>query len=172
MKYSKEIIKKYYNFSAKELVDVGICPTCFDRATNGHIYGDSTNLEIYQDKDIECLFVANPRAVGHMMIATKKHFHDMAECTDRLNKKIVCFAKQFMKILCEVYGCERVYLCTMSDGPNNHYHVQLIPRYSFEERGSKNFVKPRHEYVYDEYKLNLVKKMIKEYAASRYQNLA
>ena len=42
----------------------------------------------------------------------------------------------------------------MSDGPMNHYHVQLIPRYSFEERGSKNFVKPRKEYVFDEQKLN------------------
>ena len=167
LKYTKEDIKKYCNYSPKELVDAGICPTCFDRATGGKIYGDVTNLMIYQDKDIECLFVANPRAVGHMMIATKKHFHDMAECTDRLNKKIVCFAKQFMKILCEVYGCERVYLCTMSDGPNNHYHVQLIPRYSFEERGSKNFVKPRKEYVYDTQKINLVRAKIAEYAQKR-----
>ena len=165
MRYSQKIIKKYYNFTPKELVDAGICPTCFDRATNGHVYGDATNLEIYQDKDIECLFVGNPRADGHMMIATKKHFHDMVECSDRLNKKIVCYAKQFMKILCEVYGCERVYLCTMADGPMNHYHVQLIPRYSFEERGSKNFVKPRKEYVYNEEKVNLVRKKILEFVA-------
>ena len=164
MRYSKDVIKKYYDYSPKELTDAGICPTCFDRATNGHVYGDSTQLEIYADKDIECLFVANPRAVGHMMIATKKHFHDMAECSDRLNKKIVCFAKQFMNILKTVYGCERVYLCTMADGPMNHYHVQFIPRYAFEERGSKNFVKPRKEYVYDKQKVELVKKMIAEYA--------
>ena len=164
MKYSQKTIKKYYDYSPRELVDAGICPTCFDKATNGKIYGDPTNLMIYEDKDIECLFVANPRAVGHMMISTKKHFHDMAECTDRLNKKIVCFAKQFMKILCEVFGCERVYLCTMADGPMNHYHVQLIPRYSFEERGSKNFVKPRGEYVYDKEKVDLVRSKILEYA--------
>ncbi len=167
MKYSKENIQKYYDYSPKELVDAGICPTCFDKATNGHVYGDSSNLRIYEDKDIDCLFVANPRAIGHMMIATKKHFHDMAECTDRLNKKIICFAKEFMKILCEVYGCERVYLCTMCDGPMNHYHVQLIPRYSFEERGSKNFVKPRQEYVYDKEKVNMVRQKIKDYVLKR-----
>ena len=164
MKYSKEVIEKYINCSAKELVDAGICPSCFNKETNGSVYGDETNLNIFEDKDITCKFVGNPRAEGHMMIATKKHFHDLSECDDRINKKIICFAKQFMKILCEVYGCERVYLCTMSDGPMNHYHVQLIPRYSFEERGSKNFVKPRKEYVYDKKKANLVRCKIAEYA--------
>ena len=164
VRYSKETIEKYYNCSPKELTDAGICPTCFDKATGGHVYGDDTNLKIFEDKDIYCAFVANPRARGHMMIATKKHFHDMAECTDRLNKKIVCFAKQFMKILCEVYGCVRVYLCTMSDGPMNHYHVQLIPRYAFEERGVKNFVKPRQEYAFDKTRFLQVREKIAEYA--------
>ena len=171
MKYSKEIIEKYYDCSPRELTDAGICPTCFDRATNGHVYGDATNLEIYKDNDIECLFVGNPRAAGHMMIATQEHFHDMAECSDKLNEKIIRFSKQFMKIICEVYGCERVYLCTMADGPMNHYHVQLIPRYPYEERGSKNFVKPRQEYVYDEEKVNLVRKKIAEYAAKNEDTL-
>ena len=54
-----------------------------------------------------------------------------------------------MNVLKEVYGAESVYLCTMCDGPMNHFHVQLIPRYSFEKRGSKNFVKPRFEYKED-----------------------
>ena len=52
----------------------------------------------------------------------------------------------------------------MCDGPNNHYHIQLIPRYSYEKRGSKNFVKERKEYIYDEEKFLKVQKMIKEYA--------
>lgn len=69
-----------------------------------------------------------------------------------------------MNIIKDVYQCERVYLCTMSDGPMNHYHVQLIPRYNFEERGSKNFVKPRSKFVYDAEKFNKVKSLISEYA--------
>ena len=52
----------------------------------------------------------------------------------------------------------------MCDGPNNHYHIQLIPRYDYENRGSKNFVKERKEYIYDEEKFLKVQKMIKEYA--------
>ena len=54
-------------------------------------------------------------------------------------------------------------MCTMCDGPNNHYHIQLIPRYANEERGSKNFVKPRKKYVYDKAKFEQVKAMIEEY---------
>ena len=45
----------------------------------------------------------------------------------------------------------------------NHYHIQLIPRYSFELRGSKNFTKERHSYIYDEVKFNKVKEMIRSY---------
>ena len=110
------------------------------------------------------MFVPNPRAVGHMMIASKEHYHDLSEAPDILNEKIVRFAKQLMIIIKKVYNCERVYLCTMCDGLNNHYHIQLIPRYSSEERGSKNFVKLRQKYVYDERTFTQVKNLIIEYA--------
>ncbi len=156
----KELIK----LSAKELTDLGVCPTCLNRKYNGAVFGDDSKLKLYEDKDIEVFFVANPRAKGHMMISTQTHYHDMSEAPDELNSKIIRFAKQFMKILKQVYGCERVYLCTMSDGPMNHYHVQLIPRYKDEERGSKNFVKPRKEYVFDEKSFNKIKQLINLYA--------
>lgn len=147
-----------------QLADLGICPTCFNRKTNGAFYGDDSKLKFYEDGDLECMFVPNPRAVGHMMIASKEHYHDLSEAPDILNEKIVRFAKQLMIIIKKVYNCERVYLCTMCDGLNNHYHIQLIPRYSSEERGSKNFVKLRQKYVYDERTFTQVKNLIIEYA--------
>lgn len=149
--------------SAGELVDLGICPTCFNREHNNALYGDDSNILIYKDADIECFFVPNPRADGHMCISTINHYHDMSEAPDYINEKIICYAKAFMKILKQVYKCERVYLCTMCDGLNNHYHIQLIPRFAYEKRGSTNFVKPRKDYVYDEQKLNLTRKLILEY---------
>ena len=144
-----------------ELTDMGICPTCFNRENGGALYGDNSLMLVYEDKEIECFFVGNPRSDGHMAISTMDHYHDMSEAPDAINEKIVRFAKQFIK---EVYKCERVYMCTMCDGPNNHYHIQLIPRYSFEKRGSTNFVKERKDYVYDEAKFNEVKRLIHEYA--------
>ena len=149
-----------------ELTDLGICPTCFNRETGGALYGDDSDKLIYRDTEIECFLVGNPRAAGHMCISTAEHYHDMSEAPDSINEKIVRFAKRFMKILCEIYGCERVYMCTMCDGPNNHYHIQLIPRYASEKRGSTNFVKPRGAYVYDEEKLFALKRLISECISS------
>ena len=155
----KELLK----LTPGELTDLGICPTCFNRENDGALYGDDTNTLIYKDRDIECFFVGNPRSDGHMAISTMNHYHDLSEAPDYINEKIVRFAKQFMKIIKQVYNCERVYMCTMCDGLNNHYHIQLIPRYSYEKRGSTNFVKPRKEYVYDELKFNTVKELINDY---------
>lgn len=157
----KELLK----LSIKELVDMGICPTCLDRRTNGALYGDSSELEIYVDEDIECLYAPNPRAKGHMIISSKMHYHDMSEAPDELNEKIIRYSKALMNIIKKVYKCERVYLCTMCDGANNHYHVQLIPRYSYEERGSNNFVKARSKYVYEEDTVNKVRELVKEYSS-------
>ena len=67
-----------------------------------------------------------------------------------------------MNIIKEVYETESVYLCTMCDGPMNHFHIQLIPRYSNEKRGSKNFVKPRFNYIEDKEKLEKLRELIKE----------
>ena len=163
MKYSDCEIKKYLGLSAKELTDNGICPTCFNRCTNESVFGSDKELKVFEDTDIEILFVANPRAEGHMMIATKNHYHDLSEAPDYINEKIIRYAKQLMLIIKEVYNCERTYICSMCDGPMNHYHMQLIPRYSFEERGSKNFVKPRIKYIYNETKFNLIKQKLEQF---------
>lgn len=147
-----------------ELTDLGICPTCFNRECGGALYGDDSDIIIYRDADIECFFVKNPRAPGHACISSITHYHDMSEAPDSLNEKIVRFSAALMRIIREVYACERVYLCTMCDGPNNHYHVQLIPRYAHEKRGSTNFVKQRCEYVLDKEKLDTVRYLTEEYA--------
>ena len=148
--------------SPGELTDLGICPTCFNRENGGALYGDNSDKMIYEDEDIECFFVGNPRAEGHLCISTMTHYHDMSEAPDFLNEKIIRFAKRLMVIIKEVFSCERVYMCTMCDGPNNHYHIQLIPRYAYEKRGSGNFVKPRSFYVYNREKLERVKALLKE----------
>ena len=80
------------------------------------------------------------------------------EIDDVTCKEIFILAKKVMKYLKEIYNAESVYLCTMCDGPMNHFHIQLIPRYSFEKRGSKNFVKPRFEYIEDINKLQELRK--------------
>ena len=151
----EEIIELIENgkVTVADFIDSGICPTCFDKE-HGHIlYGNNTDKIFYEDDMFECFFVGNPRANGHVAISTKRHFKDMMEIDDDTCKKIFILSKKVMNILKEVYNSESVYLCTMCDGPINHFHIQLIPRYSFEKRGSTNFVKPRFDYVEDKDKI-------------------
>ena len=65
-----------------------------------------------------------------------------------------------MNIIKQVYGSESVYLCTMCDGPMNHFHIQLIPRYSYEKRGSKNFVKERKVYNHNQDIVNKLRDLL------------
>ena len=152
---NEEIVKLIKNGKVEvaDIVDSGICPTCFDKQNNNILYGNNKNKMIFENDKFECFFVGNPRADGHVAIITIKHFKDMMDIDDETCKEIFLIAKKLMNLLKETYNAESVYLCTMCDGPMNHFHIQLIPRYSFEKRGSKNFVKPRFEYREDKEKL-------------------
>ena len=164
-KYPEEEIQKLIingEVSVGDIVDSGICPTCFDNNNNHVLYGDNTDKMIYENDKFECFLVGNPRSEGHVAISTKKHFKDMMEIDDETCKEIFLISKKLMNIIKKVYNSESVYLCTMCDGPMNHFHVQLIPRYSFEKRGSKNFVKPRFEYKEDKEKLQKLRELMRD----------
>lgn len=143
------------------LTDKGICPTCYDKENNHILYGDNSDKMLFENDLFECFLVGNPRADGHTIISSKKHYKDMMEIPDDLCKEVFLFAKKMMNIIKNVYGAESVYLCTMCDGPMNHFHLQLIPRYSNELRGSKNFVKERKEYKADFEKIKQIKDLLK-----------
>ncbi len=170
--YTKEDILKYgvvaiiicplENLTAGMLVDHEICPTCFDKANNHCLYGDDQDKMIVANDKYECFLVGNPRAQGHMLISSSKHFKNMMEIPNDLCKEIFIFAKRAMKAIKEVYRCESVYLCTMCDGPMNHFHLQLIPRYASEKRGSANFTKPRKDYTYQFEKVNKLRKLLND----------
>ena len=154
-----EMIRSKKVFLA-DIVDSGICPTCFNKENNDVLYGDNEDKIIYEDDKFECFLVGNPRAEGHTVISTKKHFKDIMEIDDDTCREIFILAKKLMNIIKEVYKSESVYLCTMCDGPMNHFHVQLIPRYSFEKRGSDNFVKPRFDYKEDKEKISKLRELM------------
>ena len=152
----------FNNVTAKELIDSGKCPTCYNKEHNYCVYGDNRDKLLYENEDFECFLVGNPRAIGHTIISSKEHFKDMMEIPDELCEKVFRFAKKAMKIIKEVYKSESVYLCTMCDGPMNHFHIQLIPRYEYERRGSNNFVKERKEYIEDKEKIKELRCLLKD----------
>lgn len=143
-----------------ELVDSGICPTCYNREHGNALYGDCSDKLLFENELFECMLVGNPRALGHTAIISKAHYKDMMAIPDDLCREVYVFAKKAMNVLKTVYGAESVYLCTMCDGPMNHFHVQLIPRYAYETRGSRNFVKERRPYAADPEKVARLRKML------------
>lgn len=156
----ESILENNGDVSAAILTDLAICPTCYDRRNDRCLYGDITDKLLFENDLFECFLVGNPRADGHVVISTKKHYKDMMEIPDELCSDIFIFAKKLMNILKSVYDSESVYLCTMCDGPMNHFHLQLIPRYNFEKRGSNNFIKPRKDYIEDKEKINKIRKLL------------
>ena len=145
------------------LTDYKICPTCFNKENNSVLYGSNEKTLFYEDNLIECFFVGNPRSEGHVAISSRKHYKDMMDIGDELCEYVFVFAKKLMNIIKKVYESESVYLCTMCDGPMNHFHLQLIPRYKTEKRGSTNFVKERKEYVFNKEKFDRVKELLNEH---------
>ena len=60
-----------------DIVDSGICSTCFDKKNNHILYGDNTDKMIFENNKFECFLVGNPRADGHTAISTKTHYKDV-----------------------------------------------------------------------------------------------
>ena len=143
-----------------QLVDSGICPTCYNKEHGNIIYGDIEEKLLYRNELFECFLAGNPRAPGHTIISSIAHYKDMMAIPEDLCSEVFAFAQRAMRAIREVYGAESVYLCTMCDGPMNHFHLQLIPRYAYEQRGSHNFVKPRQNYVPEEEKIACLREMI------------
>ena len=160
----EDIIKgiKEGKIGAADLTDSGICPTCFNKEHEEILYGKMEDRVLYEDEDFECFLVGNPRSEGHVAISTKKHFKDMMEADSETIEKIFVLAHKVMILIKEVYQAESVYLCTMCDGPMNHFHIQLIPRYEYEKRGSKNFVKERKPYKEDKDKISSLREQLKK----------
>ncbi len=156
-----ELLQAGEVLSPAMLTDLGICPTCYDRA-NGHcLYGDPAETTLYENELFTCVLIGGPRAPGHACIISKAHYKDMMDIPNDLCAAVYLFAKKAMNALKQVYQAESVYLCTMCDGPMNHFHVQLIPRYDYEKRGSKNFVKPRQGYIHDPEKIEKLRELLR-----------
>lgn len=143
------------------LTDLGICPTCYDRSHKFALYGDPAETTLYDNDLFTCVLIGAPRAPGHTCIISKAHYKDMMEIPEDLCAAVYLFAQKAMQALKTVYGAESVYLCTMCDGPMNHFHVQLIPRYAWEKRGSKNFVKPRQGYIHEPEKIEKLRELLR-----------
>ncbi|MGP9536655.1 HIT family protein [Brachybacterium sp. AOP43-C2-M15] len=124
------------------LAEAGICYQCRDRETGGEILGDQD--VILDEPDVRAVLSLDPRAPGHTIVVWTAHVHDFTELTEVQTGRLFTVARDVARAIQEsLEGVARVYLVTMCDGPVNHLHLQLIPRYVDSPIGSDRLVDPR-----------------------------
>lgn len=122
------------------LREQGICYVCHDLQT-GAIFG--TQSVIYEDADFRVVLELHPRMVGHTIVLYKPHREDVSELAADETAHIFQMCVRVIQAIKQALGAEKVYLVTMCDGPINHLHIQLLPRYPGEAIGSKRLMDPR-----------------------------
>jgi diadenosine tetraphosphate (Ap4A) HIT family hydrolase len=126
----------------REQQQAGRCYQCVNQQTHGAVLGPDHVL--YEDDRLFAVLASDPRSPGHTIVVWREHVQDFTGLDDRGTAHLfsVC-ARVARAILAALAGTERVYMVTMCDGPGNHLHIQLIPRYQHEAIGSKRLVSPR-----------------------------
>ena len=124
----------------QELREQGICDTCHNLAT-GKPYGNAHLL--YEDDRFRVNLESYPRARGHTIVVYKPHRADFTELDEDEAGAVFRLCVRVANALKRSLGAEKVYLNTMCDGPINHLHLQLFPRYPGERIGSTRFVAER-----------------------------
>jgi diadenosine tetraphosphate (Ap4A) HIT family hydrolase len=124
---------------AEVLVQQGICPSCQSLQT-GEPYGNQHVL--YEDDLFLVKLEDYPRARGHTIVLYKPHREDISALSEGEAARVFTQCVRVVKAIKIALGAEKVYLNTMCDGPINHLHLQLLPRYPGEPIGSTRFVAP------------------------------
>lgn len=123
------------------LNEKGICYQCEELAT-GRVLGPQSL--VLDDTDVRVALAADPRAPGHSIVVWKPHVQDFTALDDEAVTRLFTVSRDVAKALrAALSGVERVYQVSMCDGPLNHLHVQLIPRYSGAPIGSQRLVDAR-----------------------------
>jgi diadenosine tetraphosphate (Ap4A) HIT family hydrolase len=126
----------------KALNETGVCYQCRDLETGGSVFGEQS--VVIDEPEVRAVLALDPRAPGHTIVVWKPHAHDFTELDDEATARlfIVCrnVARAIRRAIADV---ERVYQVTMCDGPVNHLHIQLIPRYAGTANGSARLVDTR-----------------------------
>ena len=124
------------------LNEAGVCYQCRDLQTGGSVFGEQ--FYVTDEPDVRAVLAPDPRVPGHTIVVWKRHAHDFTELEDAETARLFIVCRNVARALrSAIAGVERVYQVTMCDGPVNHLHIQLIPRYAGTANGSARLVDAR-----------------------------
>ncbi|WP_195909165.1 HIT family protein [Microlunatus sp. Gsoil 973] len=123
------------------LNEQGVCYQCRELSDGGVL---GPQFVVADETDVRIVLASDPRVPGHTIVVWKQHVHDFTELDDEATARLFTVCRNTARALRgALSGAERVYQVTMCDGPVNHLHVQLIPRYAGTPIGSRRLVDAR-----------------------------
>lgn len=124
-----------------DLNEHGVCYQCRE-LSGADVLGPQ--YVITDQEDVRVVLASDPRVPGHTIVVWKPHVHDFTELDDAATARLFTTCRDVARALrVALTDVERVYQVTMCDGPVNHLHVQLIPRYAGTPIGSRRLIDPR-----------------------------
>ena len=95
--------------------------------------GEAKSWKVYEDDLVIAFFDINPEALGHVLIAPKKHFQDIYDIEEKYIERIASVSKKVAIALKKSLGVNDVNLIHGS-GKNAqqdvfHFHMHVWPRY-------------------------------------------
>ncbi|MCB0613405.1 MAG: GNAT family N-acetyltransferase [Lewinellaceae bacterium] len=93
------------------------------------------NNIVFESDEVVALLDIDPISIGHIIICPKAHFTDFHELPDHLIGKIMSLAKEYIRVLSQLFNL-RGYSMMANGGEFNdlkHVHIHVFPRNSKEE---------------------------------------
>lgn len=99
------------------------------------IEGSIPSKTIYEDEKVKVFLDIKPNTNGHSLIIPKKHIVTVEEIDNDLYSHILDVEKKMYKLLKEKLNIEGLTIVQNNELGQEvkHYHVHLIPRYSFDK---------------------------------------
>lgn len=101
--------------------------------------GEIPAATLYEDDDFRVILDLGPASKGHALILPKEHYANLYELDDEVAAKVLVLAKEMIKKLTDVLGCDG-YNLVQNNGEAAgqtvyHFHMHLIPRYEGDHVG-------------------------------------
>lgn len=94
---------------------------------------------VYEDEDCFVSLEEEQSIKGYILVVPKKHYHTILDQSIK-DDELIKFWRIVQKVgnALKRFGAENVYVCSMCDGLK-HFHVHLIPRYTWTDENKKRY---------------------------------
>lgn len=123
------LVKEHF-IDDTDLIEVGICPVCFDSRNDHVLYQNIGYRLFFENEEYECFLFYHLDRIEKIFIYPKKHFSDLMELDNSEFIDFFLFVQEMMNLLSEEYEFESFDLHSLVKDKNNHFCIELVPHYN------------------------------------------